>query len=328
MSSPAGTGAEPVITTRGLGRKYGDLDAVRATDLDVERGEVFGLLGPNGAGKSTMISMLCTMLAPSTGTASVAGHDITRSPSGVRRNIGLVFQESTLDLHLTGEQNLRFHADLYGVPRSRTGLRIREVLEVVGLWDRRKERAFAYSGGMRRRLEIARGLLHSPRVLFLDEPTAGLDPQTRRAIWRYVRRLHENEDVTVFMTTHYLEEAENCDRIAIMDAGAIVTLAPPEELKAAVGEDLVVIGTRDEDTVVALLRERFGVEAHLREGRVAFSVADGEGFIPRLFSEPGLPVTSVSVTRPSLDDVFVHHTGAALRDKEASRSERPTSFPR
>ncbi|MFD6098530.1 ATP-binding cassette domain-containing protein [Nocardiopsis flavescens] len=325
--SDGGAGA-PVVSTRGLGRSYGDFEAVRPTDLDIAAGEVFGLLGPNGAGKSTMITMLCSMLAPSTGTAAVAGHDVVRSPHLVRRNIGLVFQESTLDLYLTAEQNLRFHADLYGLARTHARERIRRVLEVVGLWDRRGSRVFTYSGGMRRRLEIARGLLHSPRVLFLDEPTIGLDPQTRQAVWEHVRTLHEEEGLTVFMTTHYLDEAENCDRIAIMDAGAVVALAPPGELKAAVGRDMVRVGTDDPGALVGLLEERFSVKAELRGAEVVFAVADGAAFVPRLFTGPGPVITSVSVTRPSLDDVFIHHTGASLRDAEESAQGRPPSLVR
>ncbi len=318
----------PVISLRGLHKSYGESEAVKATDLDVGSGEIFGLLGPNGAGKSTMINMLCSMLPPTGGTASVAGHDVLRDAHEVRRNIGLVFQASTLDLYLTAEQNLRFHADLYGIPRPRVEERIRRVLEVVGLWERRGDRAFTYSGGMRRRLEIARGLMHSPRVLFLDEPTVGLDPQTRQAIWNHVRELHESEGVTVFMTTHYLDEAENCDRIAIMDDGAIVTLAPPQELKAAVGEDRVLLGTSDTSLTVRLLRERFGIEGVVSDGTVTFTVPEGEAFIPGLFAEPGMPITSLSVTRPSLDDVFIHHTGSSLRDAEAPQGERPAIFVR
>ncbi len=317
-----------VISVRGLHKSYGDFEAVKATDLDVESGEIFGLLGPNGAGKSTMINMLCSMLPPTGGTAAIAGHDVLRAAHEVRRNIGLVFQASTLDLYLTAEQNLRFHADLYGIPRSRVEERIRRVLDVVSLWDRRGDRAFTYSGGMRRRLEIARGLMHSPRVLFLDEPTVGLDPQTRNAIWNHVRELHESEGVTVFMTTHYLDEAENCDRIAIMDAGSIVTLAPPSELKAAVGKDRVLLGTSDTVLTARLLLERFGIEAVSANGEVTFTVSEGEAFIPRLFAEPGIPITSLRVTRPSLDDVFIHHTGSSLRDAESAQGDRPAVFVR
>ncbi|HEX2103916.1 MAG TPA: ATP-binding cassette domain-containing protein, partial [Solirubrobacteraceae bacterium] len=207
------------VSVRGLVKRYGDVEAVRGIDLDVEAGETFGFLGPNGAGKTTTIGVLCTLVRPTAGGASVAGHDVQRERDDVRRNIGLVFQDTTLDGYLTAEQNLRLHAELYGVPRAVVPDRMRQVMETVRLWERRGSLVRTFSGGMKRRLEIARGLLHSPRVLFLDEPTVGLDPQTRSSIWGYIRELKEREDITIFLTTHYMDEAEYCDRIAIMDRG-------------------------------------------------------------------------------------------------------------
>src|SRR5207237_4991786 len=204
-----------------------------------------GFLGPNGAGKSTTINMLCTLVRPTAGKALVAGHDVVRERDEVRRNIGLVFQDTTLDGYLSAEQNLRLHAELYGVPRGAVSERLREVMEIVGLWERRSSLVNTYSGGMKRRLEIARGLLHSPRVLFLDEPTVGLDPQTRSSIWSYIRELKAREDITIFLTTHYMDEAEYSDRIAIMDQGRIIVLDTPERLKASVGKDRVQIVTDD-----------------------------------------------------------------------------------
>ncbi len=239
----------------------------------------------------------------------------------VRRHIGLVFQEPTLDTYLTGEQNLRFHGELYGVPRSTAGARREEVLRMVGLWERRGDAVQTYSGGMRRRLEIARGLLHSPAVLFLDEPTIGLDPQTRASIWEYLRELHRNEEITVFVTTHYMDEAENCDRIAIMNEGRIVALDTPDRLKAAVGEDRVRITTEDDAAAITALRDRFGVRAEVHEGAVSIAVPDGAGFVPRLFAELGVPIRSVTVSRPSLDDVFLAHTGTTIRDAESAPAE-------
>jgi ABC-2 type transport system ATP-binding protein len=209
----------PAISVSELTKRYGEIDAVRGIGFEVAVGETFGFLGPNGAGKSTTIKILCTLADPTSGTARVAGHDVVRDRDTVRRNIGLVFQDTTLDSYLTGEQNLRFHADLYGVPKAAFGPRLRQVLEMVGLWDRRGSVVSTYSGGMQRRLEIARGLLHAPRVLFLDEPTVGLDPQTRVSIWAYINELKKREDITIFLTTHYMDEAENCDRIAIIDHG-------------------------------------------------------------------------------------------------------------
>jgi ABC-2 type transport system ATP-binding protein len=312
----------PAVTVRGLVKRYGDIEAVSGIDFDVAAGETFGFLGPNGAGKTTTIAMLCTLARPTGGTARVAGHDVATERDDVRRNIGLVFQDTTLDGYLTAEQNLRLHAELYGVPRAAVAGRMRQVLEMVGLWERRGSRVATFSGGMKRRLEIARGLLHSPRVLFLDEPTIGLDPQTRSSIWRYIRELKAAEDITIFLTTHYMDEAEYCDRIAIMDSGRIIVLDTPEVLKASVGRDRVQIGTDDDDAAIAALRARFGIEATLAEGLVTFAVEAGEQFVPRLFSELGMPIRSVSVSRPSLDDVFMSYTGTTIRDAEASRGER------
>jgi len=293
----------------------------------VAPGETFGFLGPNGAGKSTTINILCTLTAPSGGAARVAGFDVVSERDDVRRHIGLVFQDTTLDNYLSAEQNLRFHAELYGIPRAVTGPRIQQVMEMVGLWDRRASLVGTFSGGMKRRLEIARGLLHSPRVLFLDEPTVGLDPQTRSSIWAYVDALKRREEITIFMTTHYMEEAEYCDRIAIMDAGRIVALGTPEALKAEVGRDRVQIRTADDAAAIAALRSRFGLDAAVRDGAVTFSVAEGERFVPRLFAELGVPIRSVSVARPTLDDVFMAHTGTTIRDAEASRAERTRVGP-
>lgn len=326
QSSPATGGPvrEPAISIRGLKKRFGEVEAVRGIDLDVRPGEIFGFLGPNGAGKSTTIKILCTLLAPTDGTASVAGHDVATHARDVRRHIGLVFQEPTLDAYLSAEQNLHFHAEIYGVPRAQAKPRRDAVLAMVGLAERRHDLVQNYSGGMRRRLEIARGLLHSPRVLFLDEPTIGLDPQTRASIWEYLGALHEREDITVFVTTHYMDEAEHCDRIAIVDEGRIVALGTPAELKAGIGSDRVQLATDDDQAAITALRERFGLDAAVHEGQVTVSVDDGAGFVPRLVTDLGIPVRSVSVTRPSLDDVFLAYTGRTIRDAEgASRGMPP-----
>jgi ABC-2 type transport system ATP-binding protein len=266
--------------------------------------------------------MLCTLASPTAGSATVAGFDVVTQRDDVRRNIGLVFQDTTLDGYLSAERNLRFHAELYGVPRAVIGERMRVVLEMVGLWDRRSSRVQTYSGGMMRRLEIARGLLHAPRVLFLDEPTIGLDPQTRVSIWAYIEDLHRREETTIFLTTHYMDEAEHCDRIAIIDNGKIVALDTPEALKASVGKDRVQIQTSDDPAAIAALQDRFGVEAAMHEGAVTFSVPGGEQFVPRLFAELGIPIRSVSVARPTLDDVFMSYTGKTIRDAEAANPLR------
>jgi ABC-2 type transport system ATP-binding protein len=317
-------GHAPAIAVHDLVKNFDQVQAVRGVNFEVAAGEVFGFLGPNGAGKTTTINMLCTLAKPTSGHARVAGHDVVSERDDVRRNIGLVFQDPTLDGYLTAAQNLRLHAELYGVQRELVQPRMRQVMEMVGLWERKDSVVGTFSGGMRRRLEIARGLMHSPRVLFLDEPTIGLDPQTRRSIWSYIRELKEREEITIFMTTHYMDEAEWCDRIAIMDHGQIVALDAPETLKAGVGQDRVTIHTDDDDAAIAALAERFGVEAKVFEGAVTFGVPSGAEFVPRLFTEwdPGHPpIRSVSVSRPTLDDVFMSYTGSTIRDAEEDQSK-------
>jgi ABC-2 type transport system ATP-binding protein len=322
MTSPATNGASaPAISVRDLAKTFGEIRAVRGVNFEVAMGEVFGFLGPNGAGKTTTINMLCTLAKPTSGEASVAGHDVVTERDDVRRNIGLVFQDPTLDGYLTAAQNLKLHAELYGVQSDLVQPRMRQVMEMVGLWDRKDSVVGTFSGGMRRRLEIARGLMHSPRVLFLDEPTIGLDPQTRRSIWSYIRELKEREEITIFMTTHYMDEAEWCDRIAIMDHGEIVALDSPDALKAGVGTDRVTIHTDDNDAAIAALRRQFEIEAKMIEGAVVFGVPAGEEFVPRLFAEFEMPIRSVSVSRPTLDDVFMSYTGTTIRDAEEDQSK-------
>ncbi|HEY0278100.1 MAG TPA: ATP-binding cassette domain-containing protein [Solirubrobacterales bacterium] len=309
------------ISVKDLRKRFGDFEAVKGVNFEVETGEVFGFLGPNGAGKTTTINMLCTLTKPSDGSAEVAGFDVVAARDDVRRHIGLVFQDPTLDGYLTAEQNLRLHAELYGVESKVVKPRMQQVLEMVGLWERRDAQVMTFSGGMRRRLEIARGLMHSPRVLFLDEPTIGLDPQTRASIWGYIRQLQQSEEITIFMTTHYMDEAEFCGRIAIMDGGEVVALDTPAALKEAVGADRIRIETADDERAIARLGEHFGLEATVSEGVVSFAVADGEAFVPRLFAELEVPIKSVSLSRPTLDDVFMSHTGSTIRDAEESSSK-------
>ncbi len=316
------------VVVRGLEKRYGDVHAVRGIDFEVARGEVFGFLGPNGAGKSTTIKILCTLAQPTAGTAMVAGHDVVRERDAVRANIGLVFQETTLDDYLTAYQNLRFHGELYGVDSAILPARIEQVMRMVGLWDRRDGIVSTFSGGMKRRLEIARGLVHAPSVLFLDEPTIGLDPQTRSTIWGYIRELKQEHDITIFLTTHYMDEAENCDRIAIMDSGKLVALDEPSKLKAMVGKDRIQIRTADDEAAIVALRETLQIDAKILDGAVTFGVPAGEDFLPRLFAELPVPIRSASVARPTLDDVFLAFTGTTIRDAEATAAEKAAPFAR
>jgi ABC-2 type transport system ATP-binding protein len=317
----------PAVAVEELRKSYGDFEAVKGISFEVSPGETFGFLGPNGAGKSTTISMLCTLIKPTGGRALVDGFDVVADRTEVRRRIGLVFQDTTLDDYLTAEENLQFHAELYGVPKDLIAARLQKVMEMVGLWERRKSIVRTFSGGMKRRLEIGRGLLHSPRVLFLDEPTVGLDPQTRVSIWDYINELKAQENITIFLTTHYMDEAENCDRIAIIDNGEIVRIDTPEALKASVGQDRVELHTADNGAAIAALADRFGLTATMSEGAVTFHVTNGEEFVPRLFADLGVGIQSVRVSRPTLDDVFMSYTGRTIRDAEATGGERLRSSP-
>ena len=316
MTSPV------VIQARDLKKSFGAIEAVRGIDLDVKRGEIFGFLGPNGAGKSTTINILCTLLKPTSGTASLAGFDVARQANEVRARLGLVFQDPSLDIQLTARENLEFHAFLYQVPAAERDKRIADVLEMVQLSDRADSLVMTFSGGMKRRLEIARGMLHTPEVLFLDEPTIGLDTQTRRHIWGYLNDLPKREGVTIFMTTHYMEEAEFCDRIAIIDHGVIQAIGTPAELKGMVGGDIVTITTADNEAAMPLIRGIAGAEPLGGNGSIRVEVPDGAAFVPRLVRELSVEVTSVAFHRPSLDDVFVKLTGRAIRTEEGSMKDQ------
>ena len=303
-----------IITVEKLVKRYGRLEAVKGVSFAVQEGEIFGFLGPNGVGKTTTINMLCTLLRPTAGQATVNGYDVVRQRSEVRRSIGLVFQETTLDHYLTAEQNLRFHAYAYGVPRDTRERRLRELLTLVELWERRGDKVLKYSGGMQRRLELARGLLHHPSVLFLDEPTLGLDPQTRRRVWEYILEVRQREKVTIFMTTHYMDEAETCDRIAVIDYGRIVAMDTPNKLKDAVGGDVISLTAEDNEAAVRELRERYSLSPEVRNGVVTFSVPHGEEFLPDFVRGFSQRVLSIGLRRPTLDDVFLKLTGRAIRD--------------
>lgn len=302
------------VHAAGLSKRYGSVHAVRDVSIEVQQGELFAFLGPNGAGKSTTINMLCTLARPSSGEASVAGVDITGQPRSVRQHIGLVFQSPTLDPQLTAEENLRFHAVLYRIPRAEVATRIARVLQLVGLADRTRSRVSTLSGGMRRRLEIARALLHTPSVLFLDEPTVGLDPHTRSRIWQDVLRLRDEANVTIFLTTHYLDEAEQADRIAIIDDGQIIACDAPAALKSTIGADAIDLQTAD-DVAARESLARAGYDVHVTPEGLRAYVPDGERAVGALTAALGVEILQLRMHRPSLDDVFLHFTGREIRDE-------------
>ncbi len=313
---------QPVVEVRGLKKSYGQIEAVRGIDLSVQPGEIFGFLGPNGAGKTTTISILCTLVRLTAGEAFVAGIDVDKDPSGVRSRIGLVFQDPSLDAQLTGRENLELHGQIYGVPPALRKQRIKELLEVVELADRADSMVITYSGGMKRRLEIARGVLHHPQILFLDEPTLGLDPQTRKKIWEYLHAVQQREGITLFMTTHYMDEAEYCGRIAIIDKGQIVALGTPSELKSKVGGDVITVTLADPRAAAAEIAQRFQLTPLMDDGSLRLEVQDGAAFLPRLVRELTVPIDTVSLRRPSLDDVFLKLTGHAIREEAGSNIDR------
>lgn len=305
-----------MIKIRNLVKKYGNLTAVDNLTLDINENEVFGLLGSNGAGKTTTIHMLATLLKPTSGTATVNGYDIINQPAKVRASIGIVFQAPSSDDMLTGYENLHLHAMLYSVPRHTRKQRIEEVLELVGLTERKHDQVKTYSGGMRRRLEIARGLLHKPKVMFLDEPTLGLDPASRESMWKYVRRLVEEEKVTIILTTHYMEEADMlCDRIAIIDKGRIVALDTPAKLKAGLGGDIVRIKTKKfmQQDIDKIRQFSFVHKLEQSDGFLVLSVDNAKRDLPVLLQN--VEAESAEFTSPTLNDVFIQLTGRNT-DKE------------
>ncbi|MDF1536371.1 MAG: ATP-binding cassette domain-containing protein [bacterium] len=319
---------DSAVITSSLSRSFGALTAVDSLELTIERGEIFGLLGPNGAGKTTTLSMLATLLPPTTGTASVAGHDISGEKDAVRRAIGLVFQDPSTDEELTAWENMDFHGRLYGVPRADRRERIPELLEMVDLADRSGHRVKTFSGGMKRRLEIARGFLHHPSVLFLDEPTTGLDPQTRRRIWDHIERINKAEELTILLTTHSMEEADAlCGRIGIMDHGKLIALGTPAELKNGLGGDVISLEVEGPTgfVVAALERVDWVLSIRARDGKVDITVQGGETRIPevlRLTDQTGASARSIALKKPTLEDVFIYHTGRDIRDSDADNVDR------
>jgi ABC-2 type transport system ATP-binding protein len=302
-----------VIETKNLTKKYNSLIAVNNLSLQIEEGEIFGLLGPNGAGKTTTLMMLTTLIPPTSGTATINGFDIVREPDQVRKSIGIVFQDPSSDETLTGYENLKLHGLLYDMDSGLREQRIQEVLALVELTERQQDAVKKYSGGMRRRLELARGLMHHPKILFLDEPTLGLDPQTRGHIWVYIKNLARDEHITIIITTHYMDEADRlCDRLAIVDQGAIVALGPPEKLKKDLGGDIIRLRGQD-GQFEALRNLDFVKNIRNREGDVLITVKDASVHLQEVLNRVG-QVESVEVRPLTLEDVFLHYTGRAIRE--------------
>jgi len=315
-----------IIEIDSITKRFGNLTAVDQVSLKVKEGEVFGLLGPNGAGKTTLISMLCTILYPNSGRAKINGYDIVKNPDYVRKSIGIVFQDPSLDDRLTGKENLELHAMLYNIDKKTREKRIGKVLEIVELKERANDLVRTYSGGMRRRLEIARGLVHYPRVLFLDEPTLGLDPQTREHVWEYIKQLVKKEKITIVMTTHYMEEADAlCGRIAIIDRGKIIALGTPAALKNSIGEETVILKIPDSDKpkTKEKIKKVFPKSKEL-DGRVFIPVKNAERQIKKIYEKAkkaGIEFIEIGIHKPTLNDVFLHLTGREIREEKADAKD-------
>ena len=313
------------IIIKELTKKFGEFTAVDSVSFSVEPGELFGLLGPNGAGKTTILNMLTTLLLPTAGDAEIAGYNLRRDPGEIRNNIGIIFQDPSLDIGLTGRENLEFHAMMYNIGSDERKKRIREVLDVVGLADKADILVENYSGGMKRRLEIARGLIHHPKVLFLDEPTLGLDAQTRRSIWDHIRNLNRNYGTSVILTTHYMEEADYlCDRIAIIDHGKIIALDTPSGLKNCLRGDCVSLTIEGRvELIAAALGEKEWVKEIVPNGKTLDVILSDYGKnIPYIFQTAGnlgIGISSINFSKPSLEDVFLRLTGSIIREQEGSR---------
>jgi len=310
------------IEVRQLTKQFGKLTAVNNISFSVKKGEIFGFLGPNGAGKTTTINILTTLLKPTSGQAEVNGYDVIKQKEKVRASIGLIFQEPSLDDNLTAYENLKFHSWLYGVDKKTQSQRIPAMLQMVGLTDRQKNVVGTFSGGMKRRLEIARGLVHHPKVLFLDEPTIGLDPQTRNHIWQYVLKLREREQITMFMTTHYMDEAEYCDRVAIIDEGKIIALDSVDNLKKTIGGDVIIIKTKDNQRAQQEIKNKWQLEAQQKDDSLMINKQDGGQFIPALFQELSVEIVNVFIRKPTLNDVYLKLTGKEIREERASAKDK------
>lgn len=329
MSASISANKDPIISVRELKKVFNNTTvAVDGVSFEVNEGEIFGFLGPNGAGKTTTISMLTTLLRPTSGTATICGFDIIRHPNEVRKRIGVVPQEYTADEDLTGYENIMFCADLYGIPRKISRERAEELLKLVELESAKDRKVETYSGGMRRRLELACGLINHPRVLFLDEPTLGLDVQTRAAVWQYIKRLKEEYGMTLFLTTHYLEEADSlCDRIAIIDHGRIIKIGSPKELKDSLGGDIIELGVQEgSEDLTGIISQVQHVKDVKRVGENEYRIKSelGEVTAPMIIDairSKGYRVSRISLSRPTLDQVYLELTGKSIREENGDRMQ-------
>ena len=317
------------IETKSLTKSFGDVTAVNDIDFSVKTGEIFGFLGPNGAGKSTTIMILTTLLKPTSGKALISGFDVATNAKQVRQNIGYVQQETTVDEYLTGRENLLLQAKLNHIPKDEIDSRIDEVLELIELTEKQNQAVVTYSGGMRKRLDIAGGLLHRPKVLFLDEPTVGLDIQTRRKIWQYIKKIHEEYEMTIFLTTHYMEEADQlCDRIGIIDGGKIQVIDTPENMKSAMGNEVITIVSdgKNHDSFLSELKKLESINnINVDESKLTLFASNGTEVIPKIFqvaSQLDIKITSISLTQPTLDDVFISYTGHEIRDDDSGYNQK------
>jgi ABC-2 type transport system ATP-binding protein len=318
------------IEIKSLTKSFGDVTAVNNISLSVKNGEIFGFLGPNGAGKSTTIMILTTLLKPTSGQALISGFDVATNAKQVRQNIGYVQQETTVDEYLTGRENLLLQAKLNHIPKNEIDKRIDEILTLIELTDKQDKTVVTYSGGMRKRLDIAGGLLHRPKVLFLDEPTVGLDIQTRRKIWQYIKKIHDEFKMTIFLTTHYMEEADQlCDRIGIIDDGKIQVIDSPENLKKAMGNEVISIifeeGENRDSFLSELEKIEFVNKINKDGSKLTLFASNGPEVIPKIFhisSKLNIKITSISLTQPTLDDVFISYTGHEIRDDDSMFNQK------
>ena len=306
-----------MIAVRDLVHRYQDRTALNGVSFDVRPAELFGLLGPNGSGKTTLFRILSTLMVPTSGRAVIAGFDAVRQPSALRRHIGVVFQAQSIDPKLTAYENLWHQGHLYGLRGPELKERINEILTRVGLLDRRSDRVETFSGGMQRRIELAKGLLHHPEVLLLDEPTTGLDPGARHDLWQYLQILREQERVSIIVTTHLMEEAERCDRLAILNEGNLVALGTPEALTREIGGDVILLEARDPQSLADRIRTKFQVDATVLDNRVRIEIENGHRFVPDVVEAFPGEIQSLSVSKPTLEDVFIHRTGHRFWNEHA-----------